>query len=91
MSWLSHGHQLMNFFVKAYEQRQACLSFALAKNVHQLNGTFSQTERRNMLFEEREKHKYRNAHKGGTHSFSFLKSELSHHQKTEINIPSLLF
>ncbi len=56
MSWLSHGHQLMNFFVKAYEQRQACLGFALAKNVHQLNGTFSRTERRNMLFEEREKH-----------------------------------
>ena len=50
MSWLSHGHQLMNFFVKAYEQRQACLGFALAKNVHQLNGTFSQTERLNMLF-----------------------------------------
>ena len=41
MSWLSYRHQLMNFFVKAYEQRQACLSFALAKNVHQLNGTFS--------------------------------------------------
>lgn len=91
MSWLSHGHQLMNFFVKAYEQRQACLGFALAKNVHQLNGTFSRTKRRNMLFEEREKHKHRNAHKGGTHSFSFLKSELSHHQKTEFNIPSLLF
>ena len=41
MGWLSHGHQLMNFFVKAYKQRQACLGFALAKNVHQLNGTFS--------------------------------------------------
>lgn len=41
MGWLSHGHQLMNFFVKAYEQRQACLGFALAKNVHQQNGTFS--------------------------------------------------
>ena len=41
MSWLSHGHQLMNFFVKADKQRQVCLSFALAKNVHQLNGTFS--------------------------------------------------
>ena len=54
MGWLSHGHQLMNFFVKAYEQRQACLGFALAKNVHQLNGKFSRTERRNRLFEERE-------------------------------------
>ncbi len=41
MSWLSHGHQLMNFSFKAYEQRQACLGFALAKNVHQQNGTFS--------------------------------------------------
>ena len=91
MGWLSHGHQLMNFFVKAYEQRQACLGFALAKNVHQLNGTFSRTKRRNMPFEEREKHKHRNAHKGGTHSFSLLKSELSHHQKTKINIPLLLF
>lgn len=91
MGWLSHGHQLMNFFVKADKQRQACLGFALAKNVHQLNGTFSQTERRNRLFEEREKHKHRSAYKGGAHSFSFLKSELSHHQKTEINIPSLLF
>ena len=91
MSWLSHGHQLMNFFVKAYEQRQVCLGFALAKNVHQLNGTFSQTERRNRLFEEREKHKHRSAYKGGTHSFSFLKSELSRYQKTEINIPSLPF
>jgi len=81
----------MNFLVKAYEQRQACLGFALAKNVHQLNGTFSRTKRRNMPFEEREKHKHRSAHKGGTHSFSFLKSAFSHHQKTEINIPSLLF
>ena len=91
MGWLSHGHQLMNFFVKADNQRQACLGFALAKNVHQLNGTFSRTKRRNMPFEEREKHKHRNAHKGGTHSFSLLKSELSHHQKTKINIPLLLF
>ena len=91
MSWLSHGHQLMNFFVKTYEQRQVCLGFALAKNVHQLNGTFSWTERRNMLFEEQEKHKHRSAYKGGAHSFSFLKSAFSHHQKTEINIPSLLF
>ena len=91
MSWLSHGHQLMNFFVKAYEQRQACLSFALAKNVHQLNGTFSWAERRNRLFEEREKHKHRNANKGGTHSFSFLKSGLSHYQNIDINIPSLPF
>ena len=91
MGWLSHGHQLMNFSFKAYEQRLVCLGFALAKNVHQLNGTFSRTKRRNMPFEEREKHKHRNAHKGGTHSFSLLKSELSHHQKTEINIPSLLF
>ena len=91
MSWLSHGHQLMNFFVKPYEQRQACLGFALAKNVHQLNGTFSQTERRNMLFDEREKHKHRSAYKGGAHSFSFLKSAFSHHQKTDINIPSLPF
>ncbi|EEX52951.1 hypothetical protein HMPREF6745_1585 [Prevotella sp. oral taxon 472 str. F0295] len=81
----------MNFFVKAYEQRQACLGFALAKNVHQLNGTFSRTERRNMLFEEREKHKHRSAYKGGVHSFSFLKSELSRYQKTKINIPLLLF
>lgn len=89
MSWLSHGHQLMNFFVKAYEQRQACLGFALAKNVHQLNGIFSRTKRLNMLFEEREKHKHRSANKGGMHSFSLLKSELSHHQKIEINIPSL--
>ena len=89
MGWLSHGHQLMNFFVKAYEQRQACLGFALAKNVHQLNGTFSRTKRRNMLFEEREKHKHRSANKGGAHSFSLLKSGLSHHQKTESNIPSL--
>lgn len=91
MSWLSHGHQLMNFFVKAYEQRQACLGFALAKNVHQLNGAFSRTERLNRLFEEREKHKHRNANKGGTHSFSLLKSELSHHQNIDISIPSLLF
>lgn len=91
MSWLSHGHQLMNFFVKADDQRQACLGFALAKNVHQLNGAFSRTERLNRLFEEREKHKHRNANKGGTHSFSLLKSELSHHQKTDINIPSLPF
>ena len=59
MSWLSHGHQLMNFFVKADKQRQVCLGFALAKN------------------------------KGGAHSFSLLKSGLSHHQKTESNIPSL--
>ena len=91
MGWLSYRHQLMNFSFKAYEQRQACLGFALAKNVHQLNGTFSWTERRNMLFEKREKHKQRSAYKGGTHSFSLLKSELSHHQKTEFNIPSLLF
>lgn len=91
MSWLSHGHQLMNFFVKAYEQRQACLGFALAKNVHQLNGAFSRTERRNRLFEEREKHKQRSANKGGTHSSSFLKSGLSHYQNIDINIPSLLF
>ena len=91
MSWLSHGHQLMNFFVKAYEQRQACLGFALAKNVHQQNGTLSRTKRRNMLFEEREKHKQRSANKGGTHSFSLLKSELSHYQNIDINIPSLLF
>ena len=90
MSWLSHGHQLMNFFVKAYEQRQACLGFALAKNVHQQNGTFSRTKRRNMLFEEREKHKQRSANKGGTHSFSLLKSELAHYQNIDINIPSLL-
>lgn len=91
MSWLSYGHQLMNFFVKADKQRQVCLGFALAKNVHQLNGKFSRTERRNRLFEEREKHKHRSANKGGTHSFSFLKSGLSHYQKTEINIPSLPF
>ena len=91
MGWLSHGHQLMNFFVKAYEQRQACLGFALAKNVHQQNGTFSRTKRLNMLFDEREKHKHWSAYKGGTHSFSFFKSGLSHHQKTEINIPSLPF
>lgn len=88
MSWLSHGHQLMNFFVKAYEQRQVCLGFALAKNVHQLNGTFSQTERRNRLFEEREKHKHRSAHKD---SFSLLKSGLSRYQNIDINIPSLPF
>ena len=89
MSWLSHGHQLMNFFVKADKQRQVCLGIALAKNVHQLNGKFSRTERRNRLFEEREKHKHRSANKGGMHSFSLLKSGLSHHQKIEINIPSL--
>ena len=89
MSWLSHGHQLMNFFVKAYEQRQVCLGFALARIGHRWHGAFSRTERRNMLFEKREKHKQRSAYKGGTHSFSLLKSELSHYQKTEINIPSL--
>jgi len=89
MSWLSHGHQLMNFFVKADKQRQVCLGIALAKNVHQLNGKFSRTERRNRLFEEREKHKHRSANKGGMHSFSLLKSGLSHYQKIEINIPSL--
>jgi len=91
MGWLSHGHQLMNFFVKADKQRLVCLGFALVKNAHQLNGTFSWTERRNMLFEEREKHKYRSAYKGGTHSFSLLKSELSHYQNIDINIPSLPF
>ena len=41
MSWLSHGHQLMNFFVKAYEQRQACLGFALARMGHGRHGAFS--------------------------------------------------
>ncbi len=41
MSWLSYRHQLMNFFVKAYEQRQACLGFALARMGHGRHGAFS--------------------------------------------------
>ena len=80
-----------NVFDKSNAQYQVYLSIAMTRIRNRRHEAFSEVERQNALFEEREKHKQRSANKGGTHSFSLLKSELSHYQNIDINIPSLLF